>query len=94
MNAAFQNSLSDTELDVLLSRLQAAGYAVVQETKVSYALPTSAWREDFEAFRQELNCRELSSDVFEVPNVSDTRLLLGWCKGNEKYLETELPSEL
>lgn len=56
--------------------------------------PSSAWREDFNLFCQELNCRYLSSDLCESPNVVGTRLLLGWCKGNEKYLETNLPSAL
>ena len=54
--------------------------------------PSSAWREDFEAFCSELDCDALSPDLFEVPGIPDTRLLLGWCKGNDKYLETELPS--
>jgi len=39
MNAAFQMSLSEAELDLLLTQLQAKGYVVVEETKVSYALP-------------------------------------------------------
>jgi len=54
--------------------------------------PSSAWREDFETFCDELNCHKLSSDMFEVPGIPDARLLLGWFKGNEKYLETELLS--
>ena len=40
MNAAFQMSLSDTELNVLLTQLTAKGYVVIDDTKVSYALPT------------------------------------------------------
>lgn len=53
--------------------------------------PDSAWRKDFDLFCQELECRNLSPDLCEVPNVEGARLLLGWCKGNEKYLESELP---
>ena len=40
MNAAFQMSLSEVELEVLLARLLANGYVVVEDTKVSYALPS------------------------------------------------------
>lgn len=54
--------------------------------------PVSAWRGDFVAFCQELGCSSLSADLFEVHGIKDTRLILGWCKGNAKYLETELPS--
>ncbi len=56
--------------------------------------PESAWRDDFDRFCQSLDCNILSPDLCEVPNIEDTRLLLGWCKGNEKYLESELPSAL
>jgi len=39
MNAAFQMSLSEVELEALLARLLANGYVIVEDTKVSYALP-------------------------------------------------------
>ena len=39
MNSAFQMSLSEAELDVLLTHLQAEGYVTIEDTKVSYALP-------------------------------------------------------
>ena len=42
MNSVFQMSLSDPELEALLSSLQSSGYVVVEDTKVSYALPTGA----------------------------------------------------
>lgn len=54
----------------------------------------SKWREDFEAFCQELRCTTLSQDLSEVPNINGPNLILGWCKGNEKYLSVELPSTL
>ncbi len=54
----------------------------------------SKWRDDFEAFCQELKCTSLSQDLREVPNIQRTRLILGWCKGNEEYLGIELPSAL
>lgn len=39
INAAFQMSLSEVELEALLARLLANGYVIVEDTKVSYALP-------------------------------------------------------
>jgi hypothetical protein len=40
LNAAFQMSLSEADLDALLAQLVAKGYVVIEDTKVSYALPT------------------------------------------------------
>ena len=40
MNAVFKMSLTDTELDLLLADLVAKRYVIVEDTKVSYALPT------------------------------------------------------
>lgn len=42
MNSAFQMTLSDEELDELLSNLQSSGYVIIEDTKVSYALPAGA----------------------------------------------------
>ena len=39
VNAVFQNKLSEDELSSLLSSLEARGYVIVQDTKVTYALP-------------------------------------------------------
>lgn len=55
---------------------------------------TSKWRDDFENFCKELRGTQLSLDLCEVPNIDGPRLILGWCKGNEKYLGVELPSAL
>lgn len=54
----------------------------------------SKWRDDFDAFCQGLGCTSLSRDLHEVPNIVGPRLILGWCKGNKKYLGVELPSAL
>lgn len=54
----------------------------------------SKWRNDFEDFCQGLGCTLLSQDLREVPNIEGQRMILGWCKGNEKYLGVELPSAL
>lgn len=56
--------------------------------------PNSMWRNDFSAFCTELNCSLMSQDLFEAPRINGVRLILGWCKGNKKYLEVELPSTL
>jgi hypothetical protein len=40
MNSVFQMQLSEAELTGLLAILEAKGYVTVQETKVTYALPT------------------------------------------------------
>ena len=55
---------------------------------------TSKWKNEFEEFCNELSCKPLSNDLWEVQNISGCRLLLGWCKGNPKYLSAELPSVL
>ena len=39
MNSVFQMQLSEKELNSLLVALESKGYVVVQETKVTYALP-------------------------------------------------------
>ena len=56
--------------------------------------PSSAWREDFEAFCSALSCKGISPDLFEVTGTSGTQLILGWCKGNSRYLSANLPSAL
>ncbi|MBN2419651.1 MAG: hypothetical protein JXL81_09725 [Deltaproteobacteria bacterium] len=54
--------------------------------------PSSAWRDDFDLFCSEMNCIKISSDVFEAPDINDVRLFLAWCKGDKKYLDSELPN--
>ena len=54
----------------------------------------SKWRDDFESFCRALGCSLLSRDLRAVPNIEGPRLILGWCKGNEKYLGVELPSAI
>jgi hypothetical protein len=56
--------------------------------------PSSAWRHDFEEFCSSLSCRQILPDLFEVPSTSSTRLLLGWCKGSNRYLSVDLPGAL
>jgi hypothetical protein len=56
--------------------------------------PASTWRDDFIKFCQEVDGEILSDDLFEVPRMEGPRLIFGWCRGNEKYLEVELPTAL
>lgn len=56
--------------------------------------PNSKWRDDFEAFCDGLECTSLTQDLREVPGMVEPRLILGWCKGDERYLDVELPSAL
>lgn len=52
--------------------------------------PDSAWREDFDAFCRELNCRQITEDLYEAPSITGSRLLLGWCKGNLRFVDVDL----
>lgn len=56
--------------------------------------PESKWRNDFEEFCMGLRCTVLTRDLRKVPGIDGPRLILGWCKGNERYLKIELPSAL
>lgn len=52
----------------------------------------SKWRGDFEAFCGELNSKSISEDLWEISGINGPRLIIGWCKGDEKYLGINLPS--
>lgn len=54
--------------------------------------PISRWRDDFERFCEALGCNHKSPYLREAPGIEGSRLLLGWCTGNEKFLTVELPS--
>ena len=69
-----------------------AFHASVAVMLVHSFCPNSSWRNDFELFSKTLDCECLTPDLCEVPNIEGPRLLLGWCKGNAKYLESDLPS--
>lgn len=50
------------------------------------------WGQDFEAFCAESKCSQLAPGVFDLLGIAGPRLIVGWCKGNAKYLDAELPS--
>ncbi|MEC4723300.1 hypothetical protein RY831_29515 [Noviherbaspirillum sp. CPCC 100848] len=54
--------------------------------------PVSRWRNDFDSFCAALDCTNISQDLLEVPGTEGPRLLLGWCTGDTKFLDVELPS--
>ncbi len=94
------NPLSDTIRYQLLHRSVSAlltaraFHAPIAVMLVHSFSPSSAWRDDFAAFCLALSCSQISPDLFEVPGTSGARLLLGWCKGNNRYLSVDLPSAL
>jgi hypothetical protein len=52
----------------------------------------SKWSDDFAAFCAGHACNQLAPSVFEVLGIAGPRLIVGWCKGDAKYLNVELPS--
>ncbi|MDO9475376.1 MAG: hypothetical protein Q7L07_01600 [Pseudohongiella sp.] len=54
--------------------------------------PESKWSEDFSAFCAGHLCTQLAPGVYEIQGIKGPRLIVGWCKGNAKYLYAELPS--
>ena len=52
----------------------------------------SKWSDDFAAFCAGYACNQLAPNVFEVLGIAGPRLIVGWCKGDQKYLDVELPS--
>lgn len=54
--------------------------------------PESKWSDDFAAFCAGHACKKLAPSVFEILGIAGPRLIVGWCKGDAKYLNVELPS--
>ena len=54
--------------------------------------PTGRWREDFLCFCNAMAAKPLSSDMYLVPGFESPVLYLGWCKGDQRFLDIELPS--
>lgn len=93
-NVPFENNIRYQLLHRTVSALltDRAFHAPVAVMLVHSFSPVSKWRDDFDAFCKALGCISISQDLFEVPNYEEPRLILGWCKGNEKYLGIKLPS--
>lgn len=56
--------------------------------------PSSTWRNDFAEFCAQLSCHQITEDLCEVPGITGQRLLLGWCKGDPRFLGVELQNGL
>ncbi len=76
---------------ILTARSFHAGIAVMLVHSFS---PDSRWREDFEAFAVAVGGKHLTDDLYEIELSEGPRLIIGWCKGAEKYLSVELPSAI
>jgi hypothetical protein len=76
---------------ILTARAFYAGTAVMLVHSFS---PTARWREDFEAFASAINGNPLTDDIYEIELNEGPRLMIGWCKGAEKFLSSELPSKI
>lgn len=94
------NSFPDTVRYQLLHRSVSAlltaraFHAPVAVMLVQSFCPKSTWRNDFSEFCSELSCKQITADLFEVSTVTGPRLLLGWCRGDARYLRIDLPSAL
>lgn len=66
-----------------------AGTAVMLVQSFS---PTQRWRDDFLSFCEAVTATPLSADLYVVSRFASPRLYLGWCKGDERFLNVELPS--
>jgi hypothetical protein len=54
--------------------------------------PAHRWREDFLSFIKAIKAKPLSPDMFIVQRFKSPRLYLGWCSGDKRFLDVELPS--
>jgi len=50
----------------------------------------SRWREDFAAFAGTIGGNRVTDDLYEIELSERPRLIIGWCKGAEKYLAVEM----
>ncbi|MFO3798055.1 MAG: DUF6946 family protein, partial [Anaerolineales bacterium] len=69
-----------------------AFHAPVAVMLVQSFSPESKWSDAFDAFCAGNECNRLGPGVFEVLGIAGPRLIVGWCKGDARYLEVELPS--
>jgi hypothetical protein len=68
-----------------------AFHAPVAVMLVQSFSPSSKWRDDFDAFSAALDAQPITPDLFELKLVGNTRLLVGWCHGDSKFLSATLP---
>ncbi len=76
---------------ILTARAFHAGIAAMLVHSFS---PTTRWRENFDAFALAICGNHVTDDLYEIELSEGPRLMIGWCKGAEKYLSVDLPSAL
>ena len=54
--------------------------------------PTRRWRGDFLSFCEAMAATSLAADMYVISRFESPRLYLGWCTGDERFLNVELPS--
>ena len=54
----------------------------------------SSLRDDFDSFCRAMGAQEMRGGIKVVRSFNKPRLFLGWCDGDHKFLEKELPSEV
>jgi hypothetical protein len=54
----------------------------------------SRWRVDFDEFSRELECKRMCDGLFIAENFIRPKLYLGWCNGDPRFAEIEVPSTL
>ena len=50
-----------------------------------------ALRDDFNAFCTALSARDLGNGLYGVPTLNEPKLFLGWCNGDQQFLNINLP---
>jgi len=76
---------------IVTARSFHAGFAVMLVHSFS---PQCRWRKDFETFAAAIGGNRVTDDLYEIELSECPRLMIGWCKGAEKFLSVELPSTL
>jgi hypothetical protein len=54
--------------------------------------PEGRGRQDFDAFVSALGAQEMADGLLLVSGISQPRLFIGWCRGDQRFLSAELPA--
>jgi hypothetical protein len=76
---------------ILTARLFHAEAAVMMVQSFS---KSSRWREDFDEFSRELGCKRICDGLLIAEKFTRPKLYLGWCNGDPRFAEIEVPSNL
>ena len=94
LDAPLQDEIRYQLLHRTVSALQTAidFHAAAAVMLVQSFSPTQRWQNDFFSFCQAMTATPLSKNLYVVSRFASPRLYLGWCKGDETFLNVELPS--